>query len=125
MSGLPDRTRKGKDGPIPLHHRESLTSGYRFVEERGEEENMKVDGRREEGRRRGRKKGMVKRRVERRGGLERHHHPLCGGNQLANEGKARKDSPIPNRQDLIAPTSYDDRSRPAPTNEGAAHSSLT
>ena len=65
-----------------------------------EEENMKVDGSRDEGRRGG-KKGIVRRGVEKRGGLEKLHHPLCGGNRLAK--KNRKNSPIPIPKTLSHP----------------------
>ena len=93
--------------------------------QRREEEKLKVDWRREEGRRREAKKGKIRRGLERRGGLGRLHHPRCGDNQLAIQGETRKTHPSQTPQDLIAPTSYNDRTRPSPANEGVAHSALT
>ena len=86
--------------------------------QRREEENLKVDGRREEGRRRGANKGKIRRGLERRGGLGRLHHPLCGDNQLANQGENRKTHPSQNLKTLShPPVTTTELGRPQPMKE--------
>ena len=104
-----------------MHQLEEVVGKRR---QRREEEKLKVDGRREVGRRRGAKKGKIRRGVERRG-AGKTPSPALWRQPTGQPRRDSKNSPIPNPQDLIAPTSYNDRTRPSPANEGVAHSALT
>ena len=94
----------------------------RQLEGRREVESRREEGRGEEA---GREEGEDKKRAGEKRRFGKTLSPALWRQPTGQPRRDSKNSPIPNPQDIIAPTSYNDRTRPSPANEGVAHGALT